>query len=66
MDKRKDWLKTDGIITTLIDWYMAFFSFVWRIQALTFISKATLILARKFTANLSRVENGEDVSESFM
>ena len=28
MDKRKDWLETDGIITTLIDWYMEFFSFV--------------------------------------
>ena len=46
MGRRKDWLKTDGII-----------SFVKRVQVSNFYEQSW----GKFTTNLSRVENGKDV-----
>ena len=51
MGRRKDWLKTDGII-----------SFVKRVQVSNFYEQS----CGKFTTNLSRVENGKDVGESLV
>ena len=51
MGRRKDWLKTDGII-----------SFVKRVQVSNFYEQSW----GKFTTNLSRVENGKDVGEGLV